>query len=115
MLSDSSPIHLHSSVEEAIRGGSPVVALESTIISHGLPRPENIRVAGEIESIVAANGATPDGLRNGFQAQGLERQVRIHVHQSHLIACRAHDDPVAVLRVLGGQQDWLSILRMAEL
>lgn len=36
-----------------------MVALESTIISHGLPRPENIRVAREIESIVSSNGATP--------------------------------------------------------
>ncbi len=35
------------------------MALESTIISHGLPRPENIRVAREIESIVSSNGATP--------------------------------------------------------
>ncbi|MBL6834738.1 MAG: pseudouridine-5'-phosphate glycosidase, partial [Candidatus Nanopelagicales bacterium] len=35
-------MHLHPSVDNAIRDGSPVVALESTIISHGLPRPENI-------------------------------------------------------------------------
>ena len=41
------------------RPGTPVVALESTIISHGLPRPENLRVAREIEQAVRRGGAVP--------------------------------------------------------
>lgn len=46
-------------VEKALRDGSPIVALESTIISHGLPRPTNLEVAKEVEQIVRDNGATP--------------------------------------------------------
>ena len=60
--------------------GSPIVALESTIISHGLPRPENLKVATEVESIIRNCGATPatiaiiDGEINvGLDGKALER------------------------------------------
>ena len=46
-------------VAAALAGGRPVVALESTIISHGLPRPENLTVAREIEAAVRDAGAVP--------------------------------------------------------
>jgi pseudouridine-5'-phosphate glycosidase len=46
-------------VTRARREGRPVVALESTIISHGLPHPDNLRVAREIEDTVRDNGAVP--------------------------------------------------------
>jgi pseudouridine-5'-phosphate glycosidase len=46
-------------VEKALKSGAPVVALESTIISHGLPRPTNLEVARDVERIVRENGATP--------------------------------------------------------
>jgi pseudouridine-5'-phosphate glycosidase len=46
-------------VTRARRDGRPVVALESTIVSHGLPRPDNLRVAREIERTVRDNGAVP--------------------------------------------------------
>lgn len=46
-------------VEAALKSGQPVVALESTVISHGLPWPENIHMAQELESIVRAAGAVP--------------------------------------------------------
>ena len=46
-------------VNRARRDGRPIVALESTIVSHGLPRPDNLRVAGEIEQTVRDNGAVP--------------------------------------------------------
>lgn len=69
-----------SEVEEALRANSAVVALESTIISHGLPRPENLRVASEVERLVRANGAIPatiavlDGIvRIGLDQTGLEQ------------------------------------------
>ncbi|HZM74630.1 MAG TPA: pseudouridine-5'-phosphate glycosidase [Candidatus Limnocylindrales bacterium] len=44
---------------EALAEGRPVVALESTIISHGLPRPDNLRIAREIEQTVREHGAVP--------------------------------------------------------
>ncbi|MET0207229.1 MAG: pseudouridine-5'-phosphate glycosidase [Thermoleophilaceae bacterium] len=46
-------------VAEALAGGRPVVALESTLISHGLPRPRNLEVAREVESAVRDAGALP--------------------------------------------------------
>jgi pseudouridine-5'-phosphate glycosidase len=46
-------------VSEALRAGRGVVALESTLIAHGLPRPENLRVAREAEAAVRAAGAVP--------------------------------------------------------
>lgn len=48
-----------SDVRDAVAEGRAVVALESTIISHGLPRPENLRVAAEVEDIVRSRGAVP--------------------------------------------------------
>ncbi|KAB1901214.1 pseudouridine-5'-phosphate glycosidase [Micromonospora sp. AMSO1212t] len=52
-------ISLGSEVADALRDGRPVVALESTIVSHGLPRPDNLRVAREIEQAVRDAGAVP--------------------------------------------------------
>lgn len=50
---------VHDEVAAALAAGRPVVALESTIISHGLPRPENLRVAQAVEQTVRAVGAVP--------------------------------------------------------
>jgi pseudouridine-5'-phosphate glycosidase len=52
-------IQCSDEVADALATGRPVVALESTIISHGLPRPENLRVAMEVEEIVRTVGAIP--------------------------------------------------------
>lgn len=52
-------IHYSAEVASAKKNGSPIVALESTIISHGLPRPKNLAVALEVEEIVRSEGATP--------------------------------------------------------
>ena len=50
---------VHPEVAEALAAGRPVVALESTIISHGMPYPENEAMAREVEGIVRAGGAVP--------------------------------------------------------
>jgi len=52
-------IVLGAEVAAARAGGTPVVALETTIVSHGLPRPDNLRVAREIEATVRRHGAVP--------------------------------------------------------
>ncbi|MBS9535553.1 pseudouridine-5'-phosphate glycosidase [Mycobacterium sp. M1] len=52
-------MRIHPEVTDALAAGRPVVALESTIISHGLPRPDNLRIAREIEGAVRAGGAVP--------------------------------------------------------
>ena len=61
-------------VIRARRDGRPVVALESTIISHGLPHPDNLRVAREIEQTVRDNGAVPAtiGMIGGELIVGLD-------------------------------------------
>lgn len=46
-------------IEEAVRTGKPVVALESTILSHGMPYPENLSFAREVEKIIREQGAVP--------------------------------------------------------
>lgn len=50
---------IHPEVAEALSRGAAVVALESTIISHGLPRPDNLRIARDIEDAVRSAGAVP--------------------------------------------------------
>ncbi len=66
-------LRIRDDVAAAIAGGRPVVALESTIIAHGLPRPDNLRVAREVEAIVAAQGAVPAtiGVVDGVAIVGL--------------------------------------------
>lgn len=73
-------IRLAPEVAEALEAGGAIVALESTIISHGLPRPDNLRIAREIEDVVRADGAVPatiavvDGIvRIGLDPDALER------------------------------------------
>jgi len=50
---------IHPEVEEALNAAKPIVALESTIISHGMPYPENVATATDVEATVRANGAVP--------------------------------------------------------
>ena len=66
-------------VQEALRDNKPVVALESTIISHGMPYPQNVATALQVEAEVRAHGAVPatiaiiDGrLKAGLSAQDIE-------------------------------------------
>ncbi len=50
-------VRVAAEVQEAVSAGAPVVALESTIFTHGLPRPRNVEVAEEAEQIVRDAGA----------------------------------------------------------
>ena len=52
-------IDVKQEVKEAIESGKPVVALESTIISHGMPYPQNVETALKVEDIIRENGAVP--------------------------------------------------------
>jgi pseudouridylate synthase len=68
-------IKLSVEVANALKAGKPIIALESTIISHGLPRPSNLEVALECERIVRDAGAVPAtiALLDGKILVGLER------------------------------------------
>ena len=52
-------LDIRPDIAEQLGAGAPVVALESTVIAHGLPHPRNIEVARELQEIVTAGGATP--------------------------------------------------------
>ena len=72
-------MRVHAEVAEALAARAPVVALESTIIAHGLPWPENLEVARQIEAVVREEGAVPatiavvEGMvRIGLDREGLE-------------------------------------------
>ena len=52
-------LQIHPEVEAAVKEGKPVVALESTIISHGMPYPQNVEMASRVEEIIRENGAVP--------------------------------------------------------
>ena len=52
-------LDISKEVKDALDAGKPVVALESTIISHGMPYPQNVETALAVEQIVRDNGATP--------------------------------------------------------
>lgn len=73
-------------VAAAIASNSPIVALESTIISHGLPRPSNLNVAREVEAIVREHGATPATIAI------LDGVVHIGLTDEQLIAIANRDD-----------------------
>ncbi|MEM6943780.1 MAG: pseudouridine-5'-phosphate glycosidase, partial [Pseudomonadota bacterium] len=53
------PLRLSKPVSEALSNGDPVVALESTIITHGLPSPRNLETARAVEAVVREHGAVP--------------------------------------------------------
>ena len=76
-------LDIHPEVEQALATGRPVVALESTIISHGMPYPQNVATAGLVEAEVRASGAVPatvaiiDGrLKAGLTPQQIEQLGR---------------------------------------
>jgi pseudouridine-5'-phosphate glycosidase len=88
-------------VSDALDAGRPVVALESTLLAHGLPRPENLGVAREIEEAVRAEGAAPatiavvEGMvRIGLDGQGLDAIAG----GDDVVKCGVRDLPVVMAR-----------------
>ncbi len=69
-------LSIHPDVEKALKKGKPVVALESTIISHGLPRPRNYEAAKEFEQILKDQGVVPATIAviNGTPTVGLNEE-----------------------------------------
>ena len=99
MRSAARRVVLSEAVARALRDGDPVVALESTIITHGLPRPENLEAALEFERTVAGRGAVPatiamlDGVAHvGLEPEELERLVAT----DGALKLSARDLPVAM-------------------
>jgi pseudouridine-5'-phosphate glycosidase len=105
MTSSSQHVVVSERVATALSEGAPVVALESTIITHGLPHPDNVRAAIDFERTVAESGAVPatiavlDGtVRIGVEADQLDALAGA---QSAL-KLSARDLPVAIARGASG-------------
>lgn len=81
MQHSSSYITLSDEVQSALQAQRPVVALESTVIAHGLPYPANIEVALAMEATIRAEGATPAtiGIHDGKIAIGLSTNEIEHL------------------------------------
>ncbi len=88
-------------VEDAIEANIPIVALESTIISHGMPYPENINTAKQVEKIIANNGAMPATIAiiNGKITVGLtEAQMEFMATESQIVKASRRDLPVILTK-----------------
>jgi pseudouridine-5'-phosphate glycosidase len=81
---------IHPEVADALADARPVVALESTIISHGLPRPDNLRIAREIEAAVRSGGAVPATIAV------VEGTARIGLDDAALVRVAGDEDVVKV-------------------
>ncbi len=97
-------LHLSPDVEAALAAGRPVVALESTIISHGLPRPRNHEAALEFEQLLRDQGVTPatiavlDGVPQiGLDADGVRR-----IAEEDLAKASVRDLPILAARGASG-------------
>ncbi|MCL2825330.1 MAG: pseudouridine-5'-phosphate glycosidase, partial [Polyangiaceae bacterium] len=93
-------LSLHPEVAEALQQGAPVVALESTIISHGMPYPQNVDTALEVEIVVRRGGAVPATIAviGGRVCVGLTRdQILILGRSEGVRKVSTRDLPMAVV------------------
>ena len=109
---------VHEEVRAALDEGRPVVALESTIIAHGLPRPDNLRVAREIEATVREHGAVPATIAivGGEVRVGLDDDALQRLAASEDVAkCGVRDLAPVVARGEDGATTVAATSHLAEL
>ncbi|MGW2209110.1 pseudouridine-5'-phosphate glycosidase [Streptomyces sp. NPDC001781] len=109
---------LSEEVREATGTGRPVVALESTIIAHGLPRPRNLQVALELEDVVRREGAVPATIAvlDGKPHAGLEKGQLERVANEDGIRKLGHRDlPLAMASGASGATTVSATARLAAL
>ncbi|WP_427340503.1 pseudouridine-5'-phosphate glycosidase [Caloranaerobacter sp. DY30410] len=98
-------LEIHPEVEKAIEKGKPVVALESTIISHGMPYPQNVETAKKVERIVRENGAIPAtiGIIKGKLKVGLsEEEIEYMGKAKNVLKVSRRDIPFIIAKQLDG-------------
>jgi pseudouridylate synthase len=111
-------LRLTDEVAQAVRDGTPVVALESTIISHGMPYPDNVAMAQEVEAIVRSSGAVPATIavlagrpRVGLSDDDLELLAR----DPDVAKVSVRDLPYVVARGAHGATTVAATMRLAAL
>jgi pseudouridine-5'-phosphate glycosidase len=108
---------LSPEVADAINAGKAIVALESTIISHGLPRPRNLEAAKEFEDILRSQGVVPatiailDGVPQiGLDATGIQR-----IANEDLSKASVRDIPILAARAESGATTVAATAHLASL
>lgn len=109
---------LTGEVRDALADGRPVVALESTIISHGMPYPQNVAMATEVEDIIREHGAVPATIavlagraRVGLSAADLE----ILATSDDVTKASVRDLPYVIARGGHGATTVAATMRLADL
>jgi pseudouridylate synthase len=111
-------IQLTEEVEHAVKSGAPVVALESTIISHGMPYPQNYEMALAVENQVRGNGAIPATIAiiNGIPRAGLlPKEIESFARKGMQITkVSRRDIPVVIAQKIDGATTVASTMIIAE-
>ena len=111
-------LEIHPEVKKALSEGKPVVALESTIISHGMPYPQNFNTAIEVEDIVRNNGAIPAtiALFNGKCYAGLTNdQLEYFALAKDVWKVSLRDMPHVISNKLYGATTVAATMRIASM
>ncbi len=105
-------------VQNALDRNLPIVALESTIISHGMPWPKNAVTAKEVENVVRQNGAVPAtiAIRNGKCLVGLtEADIDFFAQNSDVWKVSLRDMPYVIAKQLPGATTVAATMRIASM
>lgn len=111
-------LDIHPEVKQALNAGKPVLALESTIISHGMPYPRNVETALRVEQIVRDNGAVPATIAiiKGKLKVGLTREEIESLGKSHdVVKTSRRDIPMILTKGLDGATTVASTMVIASL
>ena len=111
-------LDIHPDVEEAIKNKLPIVALESTIISHGMPYPKNIETALMVEDTVRSNNAIPATIAiiNGRLKVGLtNKEIEFLATNNKVRKISRRDLAIAVSKKLSGSTTVASTMIIAKL
>lgn len=112
-----SPFTVSAEVAKALAANRPVVALESTIISHGLPRPRNHEAAIEFESILRDAGVTPATIAvlDGVPQIGLDSEGVRRIAEEDLTKASVRDIPILAARGASGATTVAATAHLASL
>jgi pseudouridine-5'-phosphate glycosidase len=104
-------------VQDALSEGTPIVALESTIIAHGLPRPDNLAAAQRFEDQIRAAGATPATVAviDGVPTVGLSSQELERIATEVIDKASVRDLPVVIGKGISGATTVASTASLAAL
>ena len=111
-------LDIHPDVEKAIKNKEPVVALESTIISHGMPYPKNVETALMVEDTVRSNKAVPATIAiiNGRLKVGLtNEEIEFLATNEEVKKVSRRDLPITVAQKLSGSTTVASTMIIASL